>query len=64
MSKFWIIAGAVILISSIYLLINGGTLVEQYKMTQYLKEKYGKEFVVDAPRREASGLGVERDIWW
>lgn len=51
-SKFWIIA-------AIYLLINGGALVEQHKMAQYLKEKYGKEFIVNIPKREASGLGVE-----
>lgn len=34
-------------------------MIEQYKMAQYLKEKYGKEFAVDTPKREASGLGVE-----
>lgn len=58
-SKFWIIAGVAILIAAIYLLINGGALVEQHKMAQYLKEKYGKEFIVNIPKREASGLGVE-----
>ena len=42
MSKFWIIAGVVILIPSIYLLINGGTFVEQYKMAQYLRRNTGK----------------------
>ena len=34
-SKFWTIAGVTILIAAIYLLINGGVLVEQHKMAQY-----------------------------
>lgn len=34
-------------------------MIEQSKMTTYLKEKYGEEFVVEAPVRKAYGLGVE-----
>lgn len=60
-SKFWIIAGVAILIAAIYLLINGGALVEQHKMAQYLKEKYGKEFIVENYRIEGGGIGVEGD---
>ena len=58
-SKLWVAAGVVVLIAATYLLINGSIMIEQYKMAQYLKEKYGKEFAVDTPKREASGLGVE-----
>lgn len=58
-SKLWVATGVVILIATTYLLINSGILIEQHKMAQYLKEKYGKEFVVDTPKREASGLGIE-----
>lgn len=58
-SKLWVAAGVVALIAATYLLINGSIMIEQYKMAQCLKEKYGKEFAVDTPKREASGLGVE-----
>ena len=58
-SKLWVAAGVVVLIAATCLLINGSVMIEQYKMAQYLKEKYGKEFAVDTPKREASGLGAE-----
>lgn len=61
-SKLWVAAGVVVLIAATYLLINGSIMIEQYKMAHYLKEKYGKEFAVDTPKREASGLGVEGDL--
>lgn len=58
-SKLWVAAGVVVLIAATCLLINGSIMIEQYKMAHYLKEKYGKEFAVDTPKREASGLGAE-----
>lgn len=60
-SKLWVAAGVVVLIAATYLLINGSIMIEQYKMAQYLKEKYGKEFVVENYRIEGGGIGVEGD---
>ena len=67
-SKLWVAAGvaviAIILTTTVYFLhslINGGVLVEQQKMAQYLKEKYGKEFVIENYRIEGNGIGVEGD---
>lgn len=37
----------------------GGRMSERMQMANYLQDKYGEEFVVDAPIRKASGLGVE-----
>ena len=34
----------------------------QAKMTKYLEDKYGKEFVVENVRREGQGLGVEGNM--
>lgn len=44
---YWILSGM------------GGDMGEQAKMRDHLKDKYGQEFVVGKPEREASGLGVE-----
>lgn len=66
-SKLWVAAGVAIIaiiLTTVYFLhslINGGVLAEQHKMAQYLKEKYGKEFVVENYRIEGGGIGVEGD---
>ncbi len=48
-----------IAISGIY--VNGAIQdgVVQSDMREYLQNKYGKEFVVDKPRKKADGFGVE-----
>ncbi|PID29979.1 hypothetical protein CR983_03355 [Candidatus Saccharibacteria bacterium] len=46
----------------VWLAINGGALIERYRMTWYLEEKYGEEFVVTNIKKEGSGLGVRGEI--
>ncbi len=36
--------------------------VKQARMSKYLKDKYGKEFILKNLRKEGSGLGVEGDL--
>ena len=45
----------------LYWVVGGSGMSEQAKMATYLKEKYGKEFVVENYRVEGAGLGVEGD---
>jgi hypothetical protein len=37
-------------------------MIERQRMSGYLKDKYGKDFVVGGPKREGYGLGVEGHI--
>lgn len=40
-------------------MIAGANMNTQVKMTKYLEDKYGKEFIVENVRREGQGIGVE-----
>lgn len=57
----WLCVAALVILSILvwWFFLGGASLVEQKKMEMYLKDKYGKEFVVGKPERKASGLGVE-----
>lgn len=57
----WLCVAALVILSILvwWFFLGGASLAEQKKMEMYLKDKYGKEFVVGKPERKASGLGVE-----
>lgn len=58
-----VIVAIIIILTAIPLAIHAATYLEHAKaqkdMTHYLQNKYGQEFVVEWPKRRASGLGVE-----
>lgn len=57
-------AGVVIVIllfvAACAIMVSG--VMKQAKMNKYLKDKYGKEFILKNLRKEGSGLGVEGDL--
>lgn len=64
-SKKWLfttvilsIMAAVVLSVYLYMSLNSNT-NEQAKMATYLRDKYGKEFVVEQPELTGSGLGIK-----
>ncbi|PID29655.1 hypothetical protein CR983_03695 [Candidatus Saccharibacteria bacterium] len=59
MSPLTIIGLVLLACGLVWLAINGGAIIERYRMTWYLEKKYGEEFVVSRPVRKANGIGVK-----
>lgn len=52
----------IIFVFSIICIVVGPNLVNQERMNQYLRDKYGREFMLKNLRTEGGGLGVEGDL--